>query len=112
MINFKVITLFNRVTESCLVPIKIVRLPRFELGLTEPKSVVLPLHHSPIKYYSHEPYFPTTSSQFVINVAEKEGFEPCNMTNTLAGCRSAISPIGIRTLYCSLTNYRVTLDGP
>ena len=83
MINFKVITLFNRVTESCLVPILIVGLPRFELGLTEPKSVVLPLHHSPIKYYSHEPYFPTTSSQFVINVAEKEGFEPYNMT--LAG---------------------------
>lgn len=97
MINFKVITLFNRVTESCSVPIKIVGLPRFELGLTEPKSVVLPLHHSPIKYYSHEPYFPTTSSQFVINVAEKEGFEPCNMTNTLAALdHSAISPIGSR----------------
>lgn len=48
-----------------------------------------------IKYYSHEPYFPTTSSQFVINVAEKEGFEPHNMTNTLAGY-SAISPIGSR----------------
>ena len=48
MINFKVITLFNRVTESCLVPILIVGLPRFELGLTEPKSVVLPLHHSPL----------------------------------------------------------------
>ena len=115
MINFKVITLFNRVTESCLVPIKIVGLPRFELGLTEPKSVVLPLHHSPIKYYSHEPYFPTTGSQFVINVAEKEGFEPCNMTNTLAGCRfrplshfSNRVTLGIRTLYCSLTNYRVT----
>lgn len=76
MINFKVITLFNRVTESCLVPILIVGLPRFELGLAEPKSAVLPLHHSPIKYYSHEPYFPTTSSQFVINIAEKEGFEP------------------------------------
>ena len=87
MINFKVITLFNRVTESCLVPILIVGLPRFELGLTEPKSVVLPLHHSPIKYYSHEPYFPTTSSQFVINIAEKEGFESHNMTNTLAGFR-------------------------
>nr|DAO18975.1 MAG TPA: hypothetical protein [Caudoviricetes sp.] len=29
-----------------------------------------------IKYYSHEPYFLTTSSQFVINVMEKEGFEP------------------------------------
>ena len=55
---------------------KIVGPPGFEPGLTEPKSVVLPLHHSPIKYYSHEPYFPTTSSQFVINVAEKEGFEP------------------------------------
>ena len=75
MINFKVITLFNRVTESCLVPI-LVGLLRFELGLAEPKSAVLPLHHSPIKYYSHEPYFSTTSSQFVINVAEKEGFEP------------------------------------
>ena len=76
MINFKVITRFNKVTESYLVPILIVGLPRFELGLTEPKSVVLPLHHSPIKYYSHEPYFSTTSSQFVINIAEKEGFEP------------------------------------
>ena len=111
MINFKVITLFNRVTERCLVPILIVGLPRFELGLTEPKSVVLPLHHSPIKYYSHEPYFPTTSSQFVINIAEKEGFEPHNMT--LAGFQplshfSNRVTLGIRTLYCSLTNYCVT----
>ena len=28
--------------------LKIVGLPRFELGQTEPKPVVLPLHHSPI----------------------------------------------------------------
>ena len=27
----------------------IVEVPRFELGLTEPKSVVLPLHHTSIK---------------------------------------------------------------
>jgi hypothetical protein len=28
--------------------LKTVGLPRFELGQTEPKPVVLPLHHSPI----------------------------------------------------------------
>lgn len=84
MINFKVITLFNRVTESCLAPTLFVRFrdsnsldlfPRvlfvnlhlsveirfpyrkspvivglvgLEPTQTESKSVVLPLHHSPV----------------------------------------------------------------
>ena len=30
-----------------------VEIPRFELGQTEPKSVVLPLHHVSIKGYSN-----------------------------------------------------------
>ena len=34
-----------------------------------------------IKYYSHEPYFPTTSSQFIINEAEKDS--NYIITNTL-----------------------------